>query len=187
MPPGRPSFIAFQDELLGLLGMSNTSFTYNADTTVATGHHPRYSPLRLLLPRWVAASSTGRWTTFRRFLVDGAPYGGLIGTAEDAARLAQMHLRNGELDGNRIISPEDATEMRRISARGRRYDLGLGWFVPARQRGASPPFVEHLGGGAGFFNVIRIYPSLGVGTVVMGNATKYDIDKVAQLALRFAS
>jgi hypothetical protein len=33
---------------------------------------------------------------------------------------------------------------------------------------------------------MRIYPSLRVGNVVMGNATKYDIDKVASLPVRFA-
>jgi hypothetical protein len=43
--------------------------------------------------------------------------------------------------------------------------------------------VEHLGGGAGFYNVIRIYPTRGVGIAVMGNTTKYDIDRVAALAL----
>jgi len=76
-----------------------------------------------------------------------------------------------------------ARSMREITLRGKRYDLGLGWFRPADQRHASPAFVEHLGGGAGFFNVIRAYPTRGVGIAVMGNATKYDIDRVAQLAL----
>jgi len=32
-----------------------------------------------------------------------------------------------------------------------------------------------------------MYPSLGLGAVVMGNATKYDIDAVATLALAFRS
>jgi CubicO group peptidase (beta-lactamase class C family) len=73
--------------------------------------------------------------------------------------------------------------MRQITVRGRRYDLGLGWFRPASQRDADPPFVEHLGGGAGFFHVIRIYPSRDVGVAVMGNATRYHIDAVARLAL----
>ena len=72
--------------------------------------------------------------------------------------------------------------MWQVTARGRRYDLGLGWFRPASQRDADPPFVEHLSGGAGFFNVIRIYPSRGVGVAVMGNATSYHIDAVACLA-----
>ena len=66
---------------------------------------------------------------------------------------------------------------------GRRYDLGIGWFVPADGRNADPPFVEHLGGGAGFFNVMRLYPTVGIGVLVMGNATKYDIDAIASLAL----
>jgi hypothetical protein len=39
------------------------------------------------------------------------------------------------------------------------------------------------GGRAGFFNVIRIYPTQAVGIAVMGNATSYDIDAIASLAL----
>jgi len=45
------------------------------------------------------------------------------------------------------------------------------------------PFVEHLGSGGGFFNLIRIYPTHSVGVAVMGNATSYPIDAVARLAL----
>ena len=54
---------------------------------------------------------------------------------------------------------------------------------PASQRDADPPFVEHLGGGAGFYNLIRIYPTRGTGITVMGNVTKYHVDAVARLAL----
>jgi CubicO group peptidase (beta-lactamase class C family) len=176
-----------QDEVLEPLGMSSTAFTYSPENKAVTGYHPRHSPMRLLLPRWVSGESSGRWMSFRRFLVDGAPYGGLVGTAEDAARFLQMHLRDGEMNGIRTISAEAATQMRSINARGKRYDLGLGWFVPNSQRKADPAFVEHLGGGAGFFNVMRIYPSRGVGVVVMGNATKYDLNAVASLALKFHS
>ena len=117
--------------------------------------------------------------------LDGAPYGGLVGSPEDAARFLRMHLRGGEIDGTRVISEESALEMRRIDATGRRFDLGLGWFVPANARTADPPFVEHLGAGAGFFNVMRLYPTLGVGAVVMGNSTKYDLDAAAALARRY--
>jgi len=184
---GAPFESVVHIEVLAPLGMSRTAFGFMASSAAATGHHPRYSPMRLLLPRWVNGPSSGRWMSLQRFLVDGAPYGGLIGTAEDAARLVRAHLRDGELDGIRILTPEHARDMRHVNTRGKRYDLGLGWFLPARQRNANPPFVEHLGGGAGFFNVIRIYPSAGVGVVVMGNATSYNIDRVAQLALKFAS
>jgi hypothetical protein len=73
--------------------------------------------------------------------------------------------------------------MREIATLGRRYDLGLGWFRPATQRHADPPFVQHLGGGAGFWNVMRIYRTHGLAVAVMGNATRFDIDAVASLAL----
>jgi CubicO group peptidase (beta-lactamase class C family) len=165
--------------------MSSTGFSYGPGRPAATGYHPRRSPMRLLLPRWVRGPSSGRWTGLRPFLVDGAAYGGLVGTAADAARFLRAHLRDGELDGTRLISAESAAEMRHTSARGRRRDLGLGWFRPAEARAADPEFVEHLGGGAGFFNVMRAYPSEKVGVVVMGNATKYDVDAVAGLALNY--
>lgn len=173
------------EQILEPLELTRTAFSYTADsqTKAATGYHPRRDPLRLLLPRWVIGQPAGRWVSLRRFLVDGAAYGGLVGPVEDAARFLRMHLRDGELDGVRILGPDAAASMRRIAVRGRRYDLGLGWFRPANQRQADPPFVEHLGGGAGFFNVMRIYPSRGVGVVAMGNATRYDVDTVARLAV----
>ena len=138
----------------------------------AVGYHPRLSPVRLLLPRWVIGRPAGRWISLRPFLLDGPAYGGLLGSLDDLARFLLLHLRDGELDGVRILSRAATASMRQIThARGRRYDLGLGWFRPASQRDADPPFVEHLGGGAGFYNLIRIYPSRGVGVAVMGNAT----------------
>lgn len=172
-----------REEVLEPVGMPSTGFSFRPGAPAATGHHPRRSPMRLMLPRWVVGEATGRWVALRPFLLDGAAYGGLVGTADDAARFLQMHLRDGEIGGRRVLSPESAAQMRRISLRGRRFDLGLGWFLPADRRDAAPPFVEHLGGGAGFFDVMRMYPTLGVGAVVMGNATRYDVDAVAGLAV----
>jgi CubicO group peptidase (beta-lactamase class C family) len=182
---GQPYLTLARDEILTPLGMHLTGFSYTPDMQerVATGYHPRRSPLRLLLPRWVIGEPAGRWVSLRRFLLDGAAYGGLLGPVRDAARFLQMHLREGELDGARILAAESAAAMRRITINGRRFDLGLGWFRPASQRHADPPFVEHLGGGAGFFNLIRIYPTQQVGIAIMGNATKYDINAIASLAL----
>jgi CubicO group peptidase (beta-lactamase class C family) len=110
-----------------------------------------------------------------------------MGTAEDAARFLQMHLSNGRFEDQVILRPEMASEMRLINMQGKRYDLGLGWFRPADQRGSQPHFVEHLGGGAGFFNCMRAYPTEGVGAIVVGNATRYDVDSVAALALEYAA
>ena len=42
----------------------------------------------------------------------------------------------------------------------------------------APSFVEHYGGGGGYHNLMRLYPGRGVGVVVMGNSTSYDVDVV---------
>ena len=185
----RAAGLRFEDvarkEVLEPVGMTHTDFTFVEVVPAATGYHPKRSPMRFLLPRWVRGETYGRWLGLRRFLLDGAAYGGLVGTTDDAARFLRMHLGDGALDGVRVIPSGSAAEMRRITLDGKRYDLGLGWLRPADARDADPPYVEHLGGGAGFFNVIRLYPSAGVGVVVMGNATRYDIHAVARLALAF--
>jgi CubicO group peptidase (beta-lactamase class C family) len=182
---GRPYVDLARREVLEPLGMSMTGYSFSSpmEERAATGYHPRRSPMRYLLPSWVRGDPIGRWLSLRRFLLDGSAYGGLLGPVTDAARFLQLHLRDGELDGLRLLEPATARTMRDIVARGKRYDLGLGWFRPVGDRDTDPPFVEHLGGGAGFFNVMRLYPTRGVGAVVMGNATKYDIDRVARLAL----
>jgi CubicO group peptidase (beta-lactamase class C family) len=182
---GQPFTDLAGEQILGPLGMGGAAFTYTSQVRLraAVGYHPRLSPMRPQLPRWVIGQPAGRWVALRPFLVDGPAYGGLVGPAEELARFLQLHLRDGELDGTRILSPEATTAMRQITVPGRRYDLGLGWFRPASQRTADPPFVEHLGGGAGFFNLIRIYPTRGVGIAIMGNVTNYPIDAVARLAL----
>ena len=182
---GRPFVDLVREEILRPLEMTRTDFRYSEDMldAAATGYHPRRNPLRFLLPRWVVGRSSGAWTSLHPFLMDGPAYGGLVGPVDDAARFLQMHLRDGELDGSRIVSAEGARAMRKIATPGRRYDLGLGWFRPVKDRSADPPFIEHLGGGAGFWNVMRIYPDVGVGVVVMGNSTRYDVDAVARIGL----
>jgi CubicO group peptidase (beta-lactamase class C family) len=112
--------------------MRMTGFAYAPDMLAhaATGYHPRRSPMLPLLPRWAIGDPAGRWLSFRRFLLDGADYGSLVGPVRGAARFLQMYLRDGELDGARIL-PAESSAMRHIIMRGKRYDLGLGWFRPA--------------------------------------------------------
>jgi CubicO group peptidase (beta-lactamase class C family) len=182
---GDPFPVVVQREVLDPVGMRATGFTLPAGVAPVTGYLPRWSPMRPLLPRWVVSEAAGQWVGFRPFLLDGAAYGGLVGTPTDAAAFLRMHLADGAAGGTRVVAVRTARLMRRIDSPGRRFDLGLGWFVPAADRGADPPYVEHLGAGAGFFNVMRLYPAVGVGAVVMGNATRYDVDAIARLALEF--
>jgi len=182
---GQPYPALASSEILEPLGMRMTGFAYTPDMAAhaATGYHPRRSPMRLLLPRWVIGDPAGHWLSFRQFLLDGAAYGGLLGPVADAARFLQMHLRDGELDGTRILPAESAAAMRHITTRGKRYDLGLGWFRPASQRNADPPLRRAPRRRR---RILQSHPHLPHPESRHrhhGNATNYPIDTIATLAL----
>lgn len=177
-----------REEILAPLEMRSTGFGYDElpGNEVATGYQLRRSAMtplfRLLLPPGIVGPREGRFVSFRRFLVDGPAYGGLVGSVADAARFAAMHINGGELDGVRVLSAPSVRAMQTVQARGRGLDVGYGWFRRGADRERAE-FWEHLGGGGGFWNMIRVYPECGVGVVCMGNATRYDHDAIAAAAL----
>jgi CubicO group peptidase (beta-lactamase class C family) len=172
-------------EILSSLGMDRTGFSYSEQRTgngAATGYQPLWKPLtplvRAALPRGVVGHRQGRYVAFNPFYVKGPAYGGLVGGVDEAARFVRLHLNGGEVDGTRLLSEEAVAEMQRIVLRGGKRDFGLGWFRSREARERRPVFVEHLGGGAGFWNVMRIYPEESLGVVMMGNVTSYDHESI---------
>ncbi len=184
---GQPYEDYVRAQILEPLSMDHTGFSYGAvlSDDIATGYQLRLSPMtplfRLMLPRGIVGESHGRFVAFNRFHVDGPPYGGLLGSARDAARFMAVHLNGGELDGVRLLRPESVDAMQTIQAVGRRLSVGLGWFRRGPKH-AEHDHLEHLGGGGGFWNMMRIYPEHRLGVLVMGNATSYDHEQVAQAA-----
>jgi CubicO group peptidase (beta-lactamase class C family) len=186
---GQPFEAYARTAILDPAGMSRTGFSHPADGSAATGYArtPRGTgpALRRLLPRGVVGDRYGKHLALRPFTVDGAAYGGLVGDVLDAARFMQMHLNDGELDGRRVIAPESARSMRRVDHKGRQFDHGIGWF---RRPGTPAGAVEHLGTGAGFWNVIQLHPDEGIGIVLMANTTRpYDVDSLLALLARAAA
>jgi CubicO group peptidase (beta-lactamase class C family) len=168
-------------------GMATAGYSRRPDGEHATGYvglphalAPVLTPaLRRALPPGIVGERHGGHVALRPFRVAGAGYGGVIGSVLDAARLLRVHLGDGEIDGRRILTAESARTMRAIRIPGRPFDLGLGWFRRAADREARPHFVEHWGTGAGFWNVMRLYPGLGLGIVLMANTTRaYEADRV---------
>ncbi len=175
-------------EILEPLSMHRTAYRYDTlGQDVATGYQPRLNPMtpifRALLPPGIIGDKVGRFVSFNRFNVDGAAYGGLVGSARDAGRFMVAHLNGGELDGVRLISPESVKAMQTIQATGRKLDVGFGWFRRGSARSKGELYLEHLGGGGGFWSMMRIYPERGVGVLSMGNVTSYDHAQVAEAAI----
>jgi CubicO group peptidase (beta-lactamase class C family) len=179
-----------RNEILLPLGMARTGFSYpevRGDGR-ATGYQPLWPPLtpllRAALPRGVVGQRQGKYVAFNPFYVNGPAYGGLVGDVDEAARLVMLHLNGARVGDERLLSTESVAEMQRLTPRGGKRDFGLGWFRPRKARQKHPAFVEHLGGGAGFWNVMRIYPEESLGLVVMGNTTSYDHESICDAAAR---
>ena len=178
-----------RENILQPLGMTHTDFSYRDDmmSDAATGYQSRLHPLtplfRRLLPSGIVAGSQGRFLAFRPFCVDGPAYGGLIGSVRDAARFMSAHLNAGRANGIQLLSPKAVERMQTITARGRKLDVGLGWFRRHSDHTSNERYLEHLGGGGGFFNMMRLYPERELGVIVMGNATSYDHQQLATAAI----
>ena len=179
-----------REEILTPLGMDRTGFTYPrpAGDGAATGYQPLWRPLtplfRAALPGGVVGPRQGRYVTFNPFYVKGSAYGGLVGGVAEAARFVVLHLNGGQANGTRVLSPESVAEMQRVTPRGGKRDFGLGWFRSHEAKERRLAFVEHLGGGAGFWNVMRVYPEESLGVVMMGNRTSYDHESILEAITR---
>jgi CubicO group peptidase (beta-lactamase class C family) len=165
------------EQVLQPIGADATGFAFDkaAPDRLSEGAHPRRDPaflvMRLLTPRWTIGPRFGKWRLFNPFYLDGSAYGGLVGTVEDAARLAGLHLNGGAWNGTRILSERSAAEMQRIATPGKKLDLGLGWFRRHRDSKRGRRHVEHLGGGGGYGSVMRLYPERGIAVVAMANVS----------------
>ena len=181
---GVPFETYVHDSVLRPVGMEHTGFRYPDGAHRATGYvkAPRIVDpvLRGLLPRGVTGDRHGPYLSLNPFYVDGPAYGGLVGDVLDAGRFLRMHLGDGQIDGTRVLSPGAARSMRTIDRAGKPFDHGTGWF--RRPTNTPGQWVEHFGAGAGFWNVMRLYPGPGLGIVVMSNSTSmYDFEPLFAL------
>lgn len=177
-----------RQHILDVLGMRHTGFSYAdaRDLDVATGYVRTRSLMgilgRFLLDRRLFGSTRSGYTAFRPFLIDGAPYGGLLGPVSELGSFLQACLGGGAHQGCRVLEPGSLAEMLtpqrdlrgqplRTSRRTPGAYMGLGWHLTGEGETRSG---YHIGGGAGYRSELRIYPALGYGIAVMGNETAYD-------------
>jgi CubicO group peptidase (beta-lactamase class C family) len=165
------------------LGMTETAFSPPRDGA-AVGYLNLPWPLQPTMSAILPASVRGarasrarpsgvqssRVRPLRPFALDGAAYGGLVGSVLDVGRLLRLHLRDGEWDGAPVLARQTAQDMRVIVGRGRSFEHATGWF--RQPRPGRRDYVEHFGTGVGFWNVARLYPEVGIGVAIMTNGTR---------------
>jgi hypothetical protein len=105
----------------------------------------------------------GEWSCGygKTFLVDGLPligsWGGGSYTPRAAARIGRLVLREGDWDGQRVLSPEAVRLVTRSA--GLPGDCGMGWWTNAAGRYTQVPKDAYWGAGAGD-QLLFIVPSL---------------------------
>jgi CubicO group peptidase (beta-lactamase class C family) len=106
------------------------------------------------------------------------PWGGLFGNPGDLTHFLQMQMNGGRYGGIQILQPESVASMleMQLSTGGSPLGFGLSWWIGEDELGE---FYYHGGGGATIETMMRFYPSLDLGVVVMGNVNGYQADRIA--------
>jgi CubicO group peptidase (beta-lactamase class C family) len=170
------------DAVLKPLGMNRTGYGYQNHVPRSVGYVRMNSALvpmlRWALPDGLVGGRVDGHTALNPFLVSGAAYGGLVGSVTDAARLAAAHA-SGPSDAHPVLIHADIEAMHTITATGKTFDHGIGWFRKPADAERSPAFVEHYGTGGGYWNAMRIYPDQRLAMVAMANTTfRWDVDRM---------
>jgi len=190
---GRPFASSVADTILRPSGMAHTSFRYTElppGTPLASPVIPAHAESALL-----AVLNENRPEQNGEGVIDGrsgvhtyltdfdilAPWGGLVGSAEDAARFLWTNMDAGVAQSLWGLSPSTLQAMQQMqrSADGQPFDRGLGW---ALQQEKGEEILEHAGGGPGIEALMRLYPKRRLGVVVMGNINDYGKGRILAAA-----
>jgi len=158
-----------REHILGPLGMVNTDFEYSTDSMVTQAAAPAtsLSNRKAMITIIDDARGLDDATSFFResdentawmnhFIVGEAAGGGLMGPVTEMVRYAQMLVKDGELDGVRILSPESVELLRQeqYSTSGEPLGFGMAWLIRDE---TEHPYIEHGGGGEGVDALLRVY------------------------------
>ena len=142
----------------------------------AHGYLAKYSLMNLLkgfvTDRKLWGEYEGKWLQLKSHYVNGAAFGGLVGTARGFGRFLQDQLRTQSV----LLGPEAKRllETQQVNSAGEPIPMTLGWHMGETQ-GAAYFFKE--GGGGGFHSEMRLYATRGLASVVMTNSTEFSSTK----------
>lgn len=161
-----------QQQIFGPLGTAQQiGFAPAGPEEMAVGHAARFRPMGLLLRAITSArywaEPAGRWRRAARVLPFGRSYGGLFCTAGALAAVLGDLLRPRP----HLLSPAAREQMflPQHLTDGKLTAAALGWVCGALERAR---YVGKQGGGLGFHGNVRIYPDLGLATVLLANVTE---------------
>jgi D-alanyl-D-alanine carboxypeptidase len=172
---GQPFTSYVTAHVLGPLGIGPDAMGYAIpDPSMhAAGYLEKYSWInafkRLLIDRNLIGGYAGSWLQIRDHYLNGPAFGGLVGSAAAFGRFLQ-----DQLSGHSRLFGDATRALFQEQQRTRRGPIPMtpGWHLGST---GSVRFFFKEGGGGGFHSMMRLYPERGIGTVVMVNATSFDV------------
>ena len=148
---------------------SELDFNTYSKNQHAKGYHKQKSLLNLILGFFIDKSkfmgpSEGVWKPFKEYYINGASYGGLIGTPIAFMKYIQELMQSH----SKLLTDQSIKRIfiENLTNNGKASGMGLSWFSGKLN---SFRYFAHAGGGGGYYCEIRIYPELKMGSVIMMN------------------
>jgi len=166
-------------EVFEPLGLGRDQMCYRpaAGALVAGGYLAKWSGMNLAR-RFVTSSKVyagyeGSWKRVKPVNVDGPAFGGTYGTARSFGAV----LRDLLSDESVLLGREGRELLFEVqkNSLGQHIPMTLGWHT---ERTHGIPFYYREGGGPGYHGEMRLYPTRGVGSVVMTNRAPFTPGKV---------
>lgn len=131
-------------------------YDYNIDSAKFISSPAAYAPRRQEIENYVMGYTTPVFS----------PTGGMKISAQDLARYMLMHMNDGKLDGNRIISRKSELLMRKPLSDKENYGLAL---LNTNKLISGETLVGHTGSAYGLFSAMFFEPKKKFGIVVISN------------------
>lgn len=138
----------------------------------AKGYLAKYSLINIfkgfLIEENLVGENEGKWIHIHNHYLNGPAFGGLVTTAFASGKLLQDQLKKSSV----LMSSEMKKTLytQQTNNAGQRIDMTLGWHI-GQVDGVIYYYKE--GGGGGYHSEMRIYPTQGIGTVIMANKTNF--------------
>lgn len=150
-------------------GIASTELSFQIEpTSHAKGYHKWWSLTNALFGLLInkekfMGKKEGKWKPFKYFYNNGIAYGGMFGSASGLIKYAQALLPNNSILINDYYKNLLFTE---TTVNDRKTGMSLSWFSGTLK---GNKYFCHAGGGGGYYVELRVYPQLGVGSIIMFN------------------
>lgn len=159
-------------------GINRTDLNFTIDTANhAVGYQKYFTGMNAILgfmidkPKFMG-DREGAWKPFKPFYNNGIAYGGLFGSSHALMKYAQTLIKPNSILLGDSLKKALFTEG---SIKGIPTGMAHSWFTGNLN---GNQYFAHAGGGGGYYVELRVYPGLGVGSVVMVNRTGVKDDRL---------